>query len=130
MTELTSQPKILVVEDEQFLRQLYVELLKGEGYQVDEAKDGEEAYEKITQGDFNLILLDFQLPKLDGGQIFAKLKKEAPKKNLKETLVVLTNMEPDFLKNMGLNLEEIKGYIIKSDYTPDQFLNEVKKYLN
>lgn len=120
--------KILVVEDEEFLRQLYVNLLKDQGYQVDDAKDGEEAYQVMSKNDYDLVLLDYQLPKLDGDQVLERLKVEAPGKKL-GPIVFLSNMDKDFIKSRNSNSASIKGYLIKSDYTPDQFVTEVKKFL-
>lgn len=118
-----------MVEDEEFLRRLYVDLLKTEGYEVDQAKDGEEGYEKISQEKYDLILLDYLLPKMDGEQILNKLKAELPDKDLNNSIVLLSNMDQDVLANKSFPFI-IKGCVIKSNYTPDQFVSEVKKYLN
>ena len=53
--------KILVVEDDQFLRELYNQLLTEEGYEVDLAADGEEGLTKISKGGYDLVLLDIML---------------------------------------------------------------------
>jgi len=119
--------RILVVEDEEFLRQLYVNILKEEGFIVEEAKDGEEAYQLLTQKDYDLILLDFQIPKLNGSQILENLKTKLPAKKIGR-IIIMSNMDRDSLELKGLKSENIKGYIIKSDYTPDQFIAEVKKF--
>ena len=54
--------KILIVEDDQFLREFYQELLQSEGYVIDAAADGEIALKKIQELEFDLILLDIMLP--------------------------------------------------------------------
>ena len=66
--------KILIVEDDQFLREFYQELLQEEGYIVDVAADGEIALKKITEGGFSLVLLDIMLPKMDGINILKTLR--------------------------------------------------------
>lgn len=123
------KPRILVVEDEEFLRRLYVDLLKTEGYEVDEAKDGEEGYQKIGKESYDLILLDYLLPKMDGEQILNKLKAELPDKDLNNSIVILSNMDQDVLSKKSFPFI-IKGYVVKSNYTPDQFVSEVKRYLD
>lgn len=123
-----ARQKILVVEDEEFLRRLYVDLLKEEGYEVDSAQDGEEGYQKISQGAYDLILLDYLLPKMDGIKILNKLKSELPDKDITNSLVILSNMDKDFLVIKGMSFPA-RGYIVKSNYTPDQFVSEVKKFL-
>ena len=67
---------ILVVEDDQFIRELYIDILQDEGYDVDHAVDGEEGYAKLHMGGFDLVLLDIMLPKIDGIKILEKLKNE------------------------------------------------------
>lgn len=120
--------KILVVEDEVYLRDLYVDILKKEGYNVDFAAEGEEALAKMKAGGYDLVLLDIMLPKMDGIQILKKLKQEKPQKPNKVVLL-LTNLGQETVISEGVSLG-VRGYLIKSDYTPDQLLEEVKKALN
>ena len=74
MDEQTKKSRILVVEDETFLRDLYVEILADEGYEVDTAADGAEGLKKIQMGGYDLILLDIVLPKMDGIEILKNIK--------------------------------------------------------
>lgn len=120
--------KILVVEDEEYLRDLYVEILKNEGYEVDQAKDGEEAFQAMYHGGYDLVLLDVLLPKLDGFEIMKKLKEETPPQTPNSTVVMLTNLEHPNSIAKGVELG-IQGYLIKSDYNPEELLEEIKKYL-
>lgn len=60
---MDNQKKILIVEDDQFLREFYQELLQSEGFISDVAEDGEVAFKKITSGGYDLIMLDIMLPK-------------------------------------------------------------------
>jgi two-component system, OmpR family, response regulator ArlR len=117
--------KLLVVEDDQFLRELYVDTLKGEGYDVDFAEDGEIALQKIKQGGWDLVLLDIILPKMSGLDIAKQLAATAPS-NL-PPIVFMTNLDKDEEIKQALQLG--KGYIIKSQITPGDLTNEVKKYL-
>lgn len=120
--------KILIVEDDQFLREFYQELLTAEGYFVDVAADGEVGLSKIQNNEYNLILLDLMLPKKDGVQILRDLKvKGAKSQNL--TIVVLTNLGQDLVIKECFELGA-DGYLIKSALNPDQVLTEVKSYLD
>lgn len=119
--------KILVVEDDLFLRELYTDILKEEGYAVEEAIDGEEALSKIKLGGYNLVLLDIILPKIDGLEVMRRIKNQPPQ-NLNKCVIFLTNLDKD---------EEIKqaqelgnGYLIKSQITPGNLVEKVKKYLS
>ena len=120
--------KLLVVEDDQFLRELYEELLKEEGYIVDLASDGDIGLTKLQAGGYDLVLLDIMLPKIDGLEILRKLK-ESPPKSTNGPVVLLTNLGQDSIIKEGFNLGA-SGYLIKSAMNPDQVLNEVKVFLN
>ncbi|MFP4654903.1 MAG: response regulator [Methanohalobium sp.] len=65
---------ILVVEDNVFNMELTVDLLKSYGYNATKAEDGYVALEKLKDTNVNLILLDMQLPKMDGLELLSKLK--------------------------------------------------------
>ena len=118
--------KLLLVEDDLFLRDLYNETLLTAGYAVDLAVNGQEAYDKIKAGGYDLVLLDIVLPIMDGIQVMEKLKEEQVQLTNK-CLVFLTNLdnEADIKKALDLG----NGYIIKSQITPADLLNEVKNYL-
>ena len=125
MSDKTAK-KIMVVEDEQYLRELYVQILQQEGYVVDIAEDGEQALAKLTQNEYDLILLDVILPKMDGLQILEKLSKMG-KKNFNNT-VLLTNLGQDLVVAKALDYG-VRGYMVKSDFTPEELIKEVKGYL-
>ncbi len=118
--------KILVVEDDLFLRELYTDILSSEPWTVETAADGQEGLEKILTGGWNLILLDMNLPKLKGIEIVKKLSNPSDT-TLSRIIVFLTNMEE------GPELQEIESlgykYLIKSQFSPDQFLQKIKELL-
>ncbi len=117
--------KILIVEDEITLRDLYKQILTNEGYLVDTASDGEEGFNAIKKGGYDLILLDIILPKIDGVTVLKKIQKEPPmQKN--GPIVVLSNLGAETVIADGLSLG-VRSYIIKSNYTPGQIIQEVKR---
>ena len=120
--------RILIVEDDEFLRDLYVDTLSAEGYQLDVAKDGEEALEKIKVGGWDLVLLDIIMPKMSGLEVMKKLKTENPQTKFAKTLLFLTNLDKGEEINEALTLGD--GYLIKSQITPGDLINEVKLYLS
>lgn len=122
-----SQKKLLIVEDDQFLREFYQELLQSEGYSVDVAADGDIGLQKILQGGFDLVLLDIMLPKKDGLQILQELKTKKPQLPNK-AIVVLTNLGQDSVIKECFNLGA-DGFLIKSALNPEQVLAEIKTYL-
>ncbi|KKS95883.1 MAG: Fis family transcriptional regulator [Candidatus Gottesmanbacteria bacterium GW2011_GWA2_43_14] len=120
--------KILVVEDEQYLRDLYVELLKEDGYEVASAIDGEIAYDLITKNSYDLVLLDLVMPRMPGIALLKKLSDQDHLRKQKLKIVVLTNLGQDTVIAEAISFG-VRGYIIKSDVTPDKILSEVKYYL-
>ena len=69
---------ILIVEDEEVLRQSLAELLSDEGYEVKQASDGKQAYELILNQPADLILTDIRMPNMDGLELLGKLQQTAP----------------------------------------------------
>ncbi len=118
--------RILLVEDDPVLLKLYADLLKTEQLIVETATEGQEAYEKMKVGGWNLVLLDMLLPQMNGLDIVRKLKSSPPQTPNKK-IVFLTNLEK------GKELDEIKKmgfeFIIKSNLTPDKFVEKIKSYL-
>jgi CheY-like chemotaxis protein len=125
-----SSVKILVVEDDTFLREVYEETLRRGGYDVTSAIDGEDALTKILQPGWSLILLDIILPKMDGIGVLRKAKQDPTyAQNHPNTPVVfLTNLDNDAEIKQALELGN--GYLIKSQLTPEDLLREVKVYLS
>ena len=124
---MDQQKKILIVEDDQFLREFYQELLQVEGYFVDTASDGEIGLSKLQSSEYNLVLLDIMLPRKDGVQILRDLKTK-PAKSPNATIVILTNLGQDAVIKQCFELGA-DGYLIKSALSPDQVLSEVRSYL-
>src|SRR3989338_3998385 len=120
--------KILVVEDDQFMREFYQELLTEEGYEVEVAADGLGGEQKFLTGGYDLVLLDIMLPKKDGLEILRDAKNKPPKvKN--GPIVILTNLGQDAIIKEGFSLGA-SGYIIKSAMAPDEILNEINMFMN
>src|SRR5690606_11375660 len=119
--------RILIVEDEDFLRDIYADTLKDSGYTVESVADGNSALEKMKAGGYDLVLLDIMLPNKDGQQIMQEHQKNPPHKANKK-VVYMTNLAQD---SILVNCEElgVSSYLIKSDLNPEEFLNRVKGYL-
>lgn len=123
-----SKIKILLVEDDEYLRDLYLEILQEEGYNVDVAINGEEGYNKLHKGGFDLVLLDIIMPKMDATQILKKLQQTPPEKKNK-CIVFMTNLGQENIVKNG-SVYGVSGYLIKSDLTPDVLLEKISRYLN
>lgn len=121
------QQRILVVEDDLFLRELYTDVLTAEGYKIEGAADGEEALQKIKVGGYDLVLLDIIMPKMDGLTVMRQVQ-NAPPQNPNKCVVFLTNLDKDEEIRTALKLGN--GYLIKSQITPGSLVEEVKNYIS
>lgn len=120
--------KILLIEDDPFLHDLYRDTLTMADYSVLSAKDGEEGLNLIKNNtDANLILLDMMLPKLNGIDILKKIKKDETTKNI--SVIVLTNLSEGEIIKEALKLGA-NAYLIKVDYTPQQVIDMVRQYID
>jgi len=117
---------ILLIEDDPFLVDIYVTQLKGAGYKVEVASDGEAALSKIKELKPDLLLLDIILPKIDGWELLKTIKRDDQLKNLK--VIILSNLGQKEEVEKGFDFGVIK-YFIKAEYTPKEVVEEIKKIL-
>jgi DNA-binding NtrC family response regulator len=75
---MADKSRVLVVDDEEALRTVLSTELKGEGYEVDTASDGDEAISIVQNKKFDLLLLDIKMPKVDGFEVLKFVKKSFP----------------------------------------------------
>lgn len=76
---MSMKTKILVIDDDEGVRESLVSILRCEGYSVDEAKNGKEAIAKSYKNLYNLAIVDYRLPDIEGTQLLSELKETAPK---------------------------------------------------
>ena len=117
--------KILLVEDDDFLVDIYTTKLYQAGFTVDVAKDGEQALSKIKEEKPDLVLLDIVLPKIDGWQVLKKIKTDPKTKDVK--VVVLSNLSE---KEVLEKLKDVSfdKYLLKASHTPSQLLREIEDF--
>ncbi len=118
--------KVLIIEDEISLQDLYADFLREAGFNVSTASDGDKAVELINSLDWDILLLDIMLPKLDGTEILKRVKTDLKLKS--KPVVVLSNLESDLIVKECLDLGA-RDFLIKSDITPQTILDVVNKYL-
>ncbi len=116
--------RVLLIEDDRLLRDVYVEMLTYEGFAVETAADGEDGLAKILAGGWDLILLDIMLPKKDGLTILLDLKTQKPK-NPNGPIILLTALADDRTIKLGL-ANGAAGYIIKSSMPLAEKMDEIK----
>ncbi len=118
--------KILIIEDDPFLNEMYATKFSQSGFQVEIAADGQQGLKKIKTFKPDLILLDTVLPKMDGFEILKTVKEDA--KLNKIPVVLLTNLgqKEEVEKGLALGADE---YIIKAHFTPTAVVAKVKEIL-
>lgn len=118
--------KILLVEDNKFLSQLYVGKLYANNFDVELAENGREALEKAKDDLPDLILLEIVIPELDGFEVIENLKKDAQTKQI--PVVILTNLTQKEAVEKGFQLGAA-DYLIKAHFTPTEVVAKVKKII-
>ncbi len=118
--------KILVVEDDAFIADIYSSKLKELGFEVEVEGQGDRALKKILAQPPDLVLLDIVLPGLSGWEILKQLEKDGFLKKIK--VLVLSNLE------QRLEVERASAkygipYLIKANYTPTEVAGEAQKIL-
>lgn len=119
--------KILLVEDEDFIRELYVRQLTKEGFQIKSAVDGQTGLNLLKTETFDLLLLDIMLPGMNGLQLLREFKTQNP--NSPMITILLTNLGQEAVIKEGFELGAA-AYLIKASYTPEQIVNEIKSALS
>ena len=122
---MDTKAKVLLVEDDMFLRDIYSETLSGGGFDVSTAADGNEALAKIKQGGWDMVLLDVVLPGMSGIQIMDEVKMLLKKPS--KHILFLTNSDDNAALDKVLGFTD--GYLLKSSFTPAQLIEKVKTYV-
>ena len=123
---MQEQKKILIVEDEMYLRLPLAEQFKAEGFVVLEAKNGLEGLEKALAEHPDVIVLDVMMPKMSGTEMLEKLR-EDPWGKTALALILTNSVERDFVKDiLGTSMPE---YMVKSDWDIADIVKKVKSKL-
>ena len=119
--------KILLVDDDSDISKIYsMEFTKG-GYEVHAASDGAEALEMIKNQEWDLVLLDVQLPKLSGIDVLKTLKKEGNGILTKTPFFLLTNLGKDEVMEEAKDLG-VRGMFVKALYKPSVLVEMINTY--
>lgn len=118
--------KILLVEDDNFIVDMYTTKFELEGFQVVSAEDGQKGIDAAKSENPNIILLDILMPKMDGFAVLEQLKKDPDTKNI--PVILLTNLGQKEDVKKGFELGAV-GYLIKAHFMPSEVVDKIKKIL-
>jgi len=119
--------KVAIIEDDLVISQMYRMKFEGAGLEVKMAGNGARGVELVEDFKPDIILLDLQMPEMDGTTALEIIRKKPWGKNI--PVIILTNLgeeeAPKKLKDLGIH-----SYIVKANLTPNQVLERVKKALD
>lgn len=118
---------ILIVDDAVTTRELVKQILEAEGYKTDMAVDGQDALDKINTGNYDLIIADILMPRLDGLQMIRELKNSENYKSIPVIIVSTLQHEEDKKKGMEAGAS---AYFMKSEFNQLNLLNTIQRLIS
>jgi DNA-binding response OmpR family regulator len=125
----TTNPKpkrILCIEDEHFISELYTRALTKAGYQVDVQLDGQKGMAAAQTDQYDIILLDLMIPSITGIEVLRTLRdpRKTPKMHAK--IIITTNLEQR--DDVRADIEnQADGYLVKAEITPRELVEFLSK---
>ena len=113
----------LLIEDDKFLRELIIQKLGKEGFEVVEAPEGEGGLVKMKEEKPDLVLLDLILPGIDGFEVLHRAKEDAELKGI--PVIILSNLGQKDDVQKGVDLGAV-DYLIKAHFTPGEIVEKIK----
>ena len=118
--------RILLIEDDLFLRDIYSDFMRDAGFEVVSAVDGVEGVEKIKLGGWDLVLIDDNLPRMMGVDVLRAARAIQPPPSKK--FVFLTNdTQPGDPEDERVTLSD--AFLVKSELSPEQLIDKMKEFI-
>ena len=118
--------KVMIVEDDNSLREIYTDSLQAEGYEVVSAADGEEALATAVKEKPQLIILDVMMPKISGFDVLDIIRNTPEISNVKVVMLTALSQEKDLERAKELGVDD---YLVKSKVVIADVVETVRKYL-
>ena len=118
--------KILCIEDDRFIGEMYVRSLKKAGYDVDWITDGDDGLVAARNTPYDLILLDVMLPERRGTEILEALRGGKQDLIPKTRVIILTNFEQDEESRAAMQ-SRADAYLIKAEITPKKLISVIEQ---
>lgn len=117
---------MLLVEDDELLKQVFEKTFSQHGYLVDSAGNGSIAMQKIQSHQYDVILLDVILPDVSGMEVLRNIRNS--NSNVKDTPVFITsNLPPDATQNDASQLQ-VQGYLTKAANSPEEIVLKLQDF--
>ncbi|MBY0123257.1 response regulator [Bacillus sp. S/N-304-OC-R1] len=118
--------KILFAEDEEILRMLVVDTLEDEGYEIDEAADGQEALDLFNQHTYDLVIIDYMMPVFTGLEVIEKIRSSSRNQDVK--ILMLSAKSQQFEQDRVLAAGA--DYFMAKPFSPLNLLKKVGEILD
>lgn len=119
-------PKILIVEDDQFISKMYTKKFQLAGYEVEVEYDGESGITKMESFLPDVVIMDVMMPKLNGIEALEKMKTNAKIKHI--PVLILTNLSGTEDAQTAVQKGAVE-YLVKSDFTPAQIVEKINSII-
>jgi CheY-like chemotaxis protein len=129
MPEDNKPENILLVDDDEFIRDIYSTKFSESGVDVTTAENGKRALEMLAEKDFDVVLVDMIMPKMDGAEFLERFYESHDQQSQKGVVIILSNQgQPkDVDKAQAFDID---GYIIKANNVPSEVLDEITRIYN
>ncbi|HEV3230770.1 MAG TPA: response regulator [Candidatus Dormibacteraeota bacterium] len=118
--------RILFVEDDEAMATMYQLRLQNDGYEVVWAGDGEDGLAQALEGDFDLVLLDLGLPRLDGLAVLTALRQQRSASEL--PVAILSNYDEPPMVRQAQSLG-VSDYLVKAETTPSRLAEAIAGWI-
>jgi DNA-binding response OmpR family regulator len=125
---MAGSKRILLVEDEQLISEMYGRVIERAGFELDYAINGHDGIIKAKKNQYDLILLDIMMPGMSGIDVLRNLRGEDGKGLGDTKIVILTNLAQDKASREALEAKA-DGYLIKADVVPSKLTKIINKLI-
>lgn len=118
--------RILLAEDDEILRMLIIDTLEEEDFQVDEAKDGQEAVDLLETRPYELVIIDYMMPAYSGVEVIEKVRNGEMNKHVKILMLSAKSQQSEQEKAMSAGAD----FFISKPFSPMELLGKVRDILH
>lgn len=121
-----SKKQILLADDDRLTRDLMAHALRECGYEVIEAEDGHQAYSQVQVHEPRVVLLDINMPGMNGLEFLDKLRRIPRRKDVPVIMITSSSDKDEVLRAANLGIDD---YVLKTNFSVDGLLEKIEKYM-